>query len=230
MNNIKISEDSYLLASLIKACHLTNDQICTRLPIRRGMLRILLQQVETHFDESNQPFLKSLYLALFITTYFGLFRASEVTSGDHLVLAKDVHVGYNKNKFMFILHTTKTLWKNMTPQIVKISPTSSSCKKRDSNLPCPFHLLHDYLNRRGPFKSDLDPFFVFSDGSPVTPRQMNVCLKLVLHKAGLDQKLYSVHSLHAGRTCDLFKLGLSVETIKKIGRWRSNAVFRYLKL
>ena len=44
-----------------------------------------------------------------------------------------------------------------------------------------------------------------------------------------DDTLYGTHSLRSGRTCDLYKLGLSVETIKKIGRWKSNAVFRYLK-
>ena len=65
--------------------------------------------------------------------------------------------------------------------------------------------------------------------TPVTPRHMNSCLKLMIKKCGFDKNLYGTHSLRAGRTCDLYKLGLSVETIKKIGRWRSNAVFRYLK-
>ena len=51
----------------------------------------------------------------------------------------------------------------------------------------------------------------------------------MLHIAGFKDELYSVHSVRMGRACDLLKLGLSVESIKKIGRWRSNAVFRYLK-
>ena len=77
--------------------------------------------------------------------------------------------------------------------------------------------------------TDTEPFFVFSDRTPVTPKQMGSCLKIVLKKAGFDQKLYGTHSLRAGQTCDLCKLGISVENIKKLGRWKSNAIFRYLK-
>ena len=38
MNNVKITEDQYVLASLTRACRLKNDQVRTRLPIRKGML------------------------------------------------------------------------------------------------------------------------------------------------------------------------------------------------
>ena len=55
------------------------------------------------------------------------------------------------------------------------------------------------------------------------------CFKTAIRAERFDKRLYSVHSLRAGRANDLLKLGLSVETIKKLGRWKSNAVFRYLK-
>ena len=42
-------------------------------------------------------------------------------------------------------------------------------------------------------------------------------------------ELYLFHGFQSGRASDLLKLGVSVETIKKLGRWHSNAVFRYLK-
>ena len=38
-----------------------------------------------------------------------------------------------------------------------------------------------------------------------------------------------MHGICAGHACDLLDLGLSVEAIKKIGHWRSNAVYKYLK-
>ena len=95
--------------------------------------------------------------------------------------------------------------------------------------PCPYELLSDYKRRRKRYKVKTEPFFVFSDGSLVTPIHLRVCLKRAIKKAGFDESLYSSHSLRIGRTTDLFALGLSVETIKKLGRWRSNAIFRYIR-
>ena len=60
--------------------------------------------------------------------------------------------------------------------------------------------------------------------------EFNLNLKNFIKFAGFNEKLYSSHSLRFGRSCDLYKLGLSVETIKKIGSWRSDSVYRYLKL
>ena len=114
-DNIKVSEDQYLLSSLIRACKYKNDQIKTWLPIKKGMLGILLKQVDKHFRNRNQPYLQILYKVLFLTTYFGLLRVSKVTSGGHPVLACDIHIGENKNKFLLLLRTSKTHWKNAKP-------------------------------------------------------------------------------------------------------------------
>ena len=46
---------------------------------------------------------------------------------------------------------------------------------------------------------------------------------------GLNKYLYNTYSFHMGRALDLFKLGVAVEDIKDIGRWRSNAVYCYLR-
>ena len=58
---IKISDDQYLLSLLVRACRLKNDCIPTRLPIKKGMLSMVLRQLASHFDDRNQPYLKSLY-------------------------------------------------------------------------------------------------------------------------------------------------------------------------
>ena len=42
INNIKFQEDEFLLTSLTKACKLNNDTVKTHLPIRKGLLHILL--------------------------------------------------------------------------------------------------------------------------------------------------------------------------------------------
>ena len=131
-DDIEINQNQFLLSSLTKACKLQNDQIRTRLPIQKGMLSLIIEQIINYFSEiQNQPYLSLLYATLFSTIYFGLLRISEVTSelGSHPVLAKDVHVGMNKNKFLLVLRTSKTHWKNMKPQIIKISAKKLAKKK-----------------------------------------------------------------------------------------------------
>ena len=183
----------------------------------------------------NQPYLKTLYQALFITTYFGLFRIGEMTLTPvgHAVKVEDVHVGRNKNKLMFILHTSKTHNRGSKPQIVKISAlktqqavppgVASRCFRY-----CPFKLMQSFINCRKSQKSPNEQFFVFSDRSPVSADHFRVVIKHTIQALGLNPVLYSRHSLCVGRACDLLAIGVSVETIKKLGRWKSNAVYNYL--
>ena len=234
-NKIKVDIDQTLISSIMRACRLINDQIRTRLPIQRPMLGVLLKQIDIHFDLRNQPYLKTLFKTIYSTMYFGLFRIGELTHSQHVVLARDVHVAYNKRKFMFILRTSKTHYKNSKPQMIKITSTSSRNtnylqRVRPSDIPCPYNLLREYLKIRGNYKHQNEQFFVFSDNSPVMPSHVRACLKTIILQTGFKhQHLYSVHALRAGRACDLLKLGVSVESIKKVGRWKSNAVYKYLK-
>ena len=74
-----------------------------------------------------------------------------------------------------------------------------------------------------------EPFFIFRDRSPVKPNNFRSVLKLSLEKAGLNPRLYNSHGFRSGRAVDLLAAGISVETIRKFGRWRSGAVYQYLK-
>ena len=233
---IKLECDQFLLNSLTRACKLENDRVRTRLPIHRDMLEVLLKTTKKHFMKLGQPYLATLYQAIFSTAYFGLFRIGELTSGEHPVLAKDVYVGTNKRKMLFILHTSKTHGKGSKPQSIKITSTSKEKIHKDNNskqpkqgMYCPYTLLSKYSKARIQRATDTEPFFVFRDRTPVTPSQAQSALKTISKLAKFKPSAYSFHSLRMGRSSDLLKLGVSVETIKKIGRWKSNAVFKYLK-
>ena len=132
-HGIKINEDQFLINSLTKACRLINDRIRTWLPIQKDMLAILLNQIDKHFDNVNQPYLKIMYKALFSTAYFGLFRISELTAGEHTVRVKDIQLGSNKRKLLFILWTSKTHRMDVKPQMIKITSSSKKSKKYKYN-------------------------------------------------------------------------------------------------
>ena len=102
-DGVILNNNKYLLNALTKACRLKNDKVQTRFPIQKGVLKILLKTAKTYFEEKGQCYLQALYKALFVAAYFGLLRVGELTVGPHAILAKNVHVGENKNKILFIL-------------------------------------------------------------------------------------------------------------------------------
>ena len=99
-----------ILNAIVKGCKLKNDELKTRLPIRKKLLELILFEVERMYTGNSQIYLEKLYKALFIIAYYGLFRVGELTSGTHPVKARDVHVGSNKNKLLFVLYTSKNTW------------------------------------------------------------------------------------------------------------------------
>ena len=236
MHEIQVKEDQYLLSSLTRVCRLKNDQMRTRLPIQKSMLRVILDKTKHYFESTvNQPYLSILYRTLFLTAYFGFFRVSELTAGTHQLLAKNVHIGVNKKKVLFVLHSSKTHGQHMPLQMIKVQ--SETVKKRHGSrkrtakatLPCPYQMLCEYSSQRGGYASDSEAFFIFRDKSTVKPFHFRKYLKNILILAGFDAKYYGTHSLRAGRSCDLYELGIPIDTIKRIGRWKSNAIFRYLR-
>ena len=208
-----LHEDTALLAALTRASRIQNDVLHSRLPIRKAMLTMLINSIESFFGDSPQPYLSKLYAAMLATTYFGLFCLGKVsqTQMDHVVKAKDVHIGHNKNKLMFVLHSSKTHGKCDKPQIIKISQVDEKQNAAASGERiCPFALLKTYLQVRGKYKSASEQFFVYSDKSPVSAIQFSVFLKRLINFNHLDSNRYSVTSLRSGRASDLLAMGITV--------------------
>ena len=227
--------NQFLLSSLTRAFKLKNDVISTKLPIYRDLLAVLLMEME------NQPYLSILFRTIFLMAYYGLFHASELsdTPSKHTVKACDVQIGFNKEKFMFILRSSKTHGKGAKPQLVKISKSQGGSSRQNTTntshranliqLPCPYEMLRLYSICRKPYKSANENFFIYNDGRPITAMDLRKCLAITLKSVGFDSTLYGLHSMRSGRVGDLMKLGVPLDTIKKLGCWKSNAVFQYLK-
>ena len=194
--NVELSEDKILLSSLTKACKLWNDRVQMKLIILCGFLNILIKKVDLLFRHNPQPYLTVLYKALLSMAYFGLFRIGEITKSPHVVEAANVHIGQNKNKLMFILHTSKTHGLGAKPQIIKISAVTRQCKTDEY---CPFVLLCNYVAIRKKYLDSEEQFFVFRDHSPVLPSHFRNTLSMLIRMCRLNPKLYSSHSLRSGQ-------------------------------
>ena len=164
---------------------------------------------------------------MFLSGYFGLSRISELAKGTHPILAKNVYIARNKYKFRFVLQTSKTHTQGDEPQVIKLE-SNIRTGNHFSGM-CPYSVLCNYVSLRRSCIHEKEQFFIFRDRAPVLPRHMRAVLKQALEAAKLDPVYYGVHSLRAGRTCDLLLMNFSLSLVKKIGRWKSNAVYNYLR-
>ena len=227
-----LNMDKIVLDSLTGACKAKNNVVFNRLPIQRSLLEQVLCEITRHYREKVQPYLEKMYVAAVILLYYGLLRLCEIaeTKAGHALKAKDIFVGTNKQKILIILYSSKTHGKNKRPQQVRISPNANTTTVWSRNkLFCPFDACRQYSAVRGEYSEDDDNYFIYQDGSPLTPNKFRKVLKQALKQVGVDEDLYDTHSLRTGRATDLSKMGCSVEKIKQIGRWSSNAVYKYLR-
>ena len=226
-DNYEWDDNKILLTSITRSCRLQNDLVKTRCPIRHSLFEMTLFELERIY--ASQPYLETLYKALFSLAYYGLMRVGELTEAKacHTLKACDVHMGINKNKILLILYSLKTHGQESEPQQIKISEVKQSVTRK--NFFCPFSIVRSFINLRGGYNSQQEQFFVFNDQSNVNSNHFRKTLKLTLRRLNLDDTLYNTHSLRIGRTTDLFKAGYSIEQIKHIGRWRSNAVYKYIR-
>ena len=119
------------------------------------------------------------------------------------------------------------------PQIIKIYSAGTwnkqtQLKESSKNL-CPFMIITDYADTRQNYINPFESFFIFCDRSPVALHHFRAELNQAITHLGLEVRLYGMHSFHAGRSVDLWKLKVPISTISKLGRWRSNCVYEYLK-
>ena len=228
-DGIILDKDSVLLASLLKSCKYVESEVNMRMPIHCRMLRIMMDRVEQHYLRRNQIYLTKLYKAMFVTAYYGLFRVGEITSSKHVITLDNVHLGCNSNKILFILWSSKMHKRNTEPQTVEIKAIGAKECTLPSDLEkyCPYKIIRAYLELR--LDNEDTQFFVYSDDSPVTGDQFRRVMRWVIKDMGLNPLVYDTHSFRIGRATDLQKMGASLVTIKKMGRWRSNSVYKYLK-
>ena len=105
-----IDHNKLLLGSLTCACRMVNDTVKMRLPIRSGLLELLLFELKRLFN--TQMYLQILYQAMFLLGYYGLLRIGELTLSPHTIRACNVHIGQKKCCSFCILQKLMTAAKD----------------------------------------------------------------------------------------------------------------------
>ena len=92
---------------------------------------------------------------------------------------------------------------------------------------CPVQAMACYLKVRGKVPG---PLFCNQDGQPVLRSQFTSELNTVLSFCGLNPALYKGHSFRIGAATSAAERGLSDAKIRQLGRWKSNAFHKYIRV
>ena len=152
---------------------------------------------------------------------------ADMKSG-HALKAVDVHISRNKNKILLILHSSKTHTKGSKPQLIKIEGSSCGTKGRNGKY-CPFLALREYIRFRRSVRNEDEQFFVYQDRNNVKATVFNTVLKKTIKSLGLRTEYYSLHCFRSGCMTDMHNMGIPLNTIQRLGRWKSNAVYTYIR-
>ena len=91
---------------------------------------------------------------------------------------------------------------------------------------CPVDLLSKYLALRG---TGAGPIFITVDGLPVSRSKFSQHLSRAIQLCGLAPR-YKGHSFRIGAASHAAERGLSDAQIRALGRWKSNAFQRYVRV
>lgn len=93
---------------------------------------------------------------------------------------------------------------------------------------CPVRLLREYFRLRGPGARPEDPLFASATGAPLSTSAVNSIVKKAAEWSGVEGWVTG-HSLRIGGATAALAAGLTLEQIKAIGHWESEAVMRYFR-
>lgn len=164
---------------------------------------------------------------MFVLAFYAFLRVGEITrtagAKQHYLLAE--HVTFQKDSVTgnFI---------NLTIPHFKHSNQSTTLhiqQNMANPLLCPFVVLQAFMNIRG-HSSPAEPLFSFMDGSPVSRQFFTEHLKLSLTFCGLDINKYQSHGFRIGAATTAAASGSSDIQIQNMGRWKSSAFKKYIRI
>ena len=192
----------------------------SRLPITLDLLRkivVILPKICCSNYESV------LFTTAFVTAFFALLRVGEVTVANsksvpnHTITHNDVTLSSSYAQ----LHIASSKSDQFATGFNMIIS-----KQLDETV-CPVRNLHKFLGIRPRIEG---PLFCHFGGNPLTRYQFTAVLKKALCTLGIPQVNYSSHSFRIGCATHASMQGFSEEEIQFMGRWKSKAYKRYIRI
>ncbi|VDI64808.1 Hypothetical predicted protein [Mytilus galloprovincialis] len=169
-----------------------------------------------------------MFASAFSLSFFALLRVGEIAAesktdlGAHVIQISDVSVVKfdHKEELRLCIRSSKTdqLHSSLTFLIIS--------EQIDKSL-CPIHLLKQFLQIRYP--SSGSNLYIHFDGSSLTRYQFSSILQKSLSFPEINGH-FRAHSFRIGGATEAKRLGVDDETLKKWGRWTSDAYTKYIRV
>lgn len=214
--------NSFLIKKILVAVQRGSYQPDSRLPITPSILRRLVQALaHTNLSYFQQILLKAMYLLAF----HAFLRVGEMISGNgssHALQYEDLRLVSDHSsitRLEITFHSYKGNY-NIRPVVISID------RKQDTSI-CPVLALEQYIRLRG---TTPGPLFRLAPNIPISYHFFGICMKQTVIAAGLPPNSYSSHSFRIGAASSAAAAGIPDEEIQQMGRWRSLAFKRYIRL
>lgn len=161
---------------------------------------------------------------------------------DRLKLLTAMFLGHDillRSAELLALRTSDLKWLNSSSVQISIRRTKSNRAGPSQTVtlydrpgPSSFKLLQSFIHAFGLATCGPQAFIFHQDGLanlPLTRTWLCNGIKAMLTSIGVDPTCYSTHSMRAGGATDLLRANVSVDIIKKAGRWNSDEVLKYLR-
>ena len=219
LRNLEDPTAAFIVKKLLEGCRRSRPVRDVRAPLTEAILQKICSVLP---EVCYSPYESYLFRAAFLTAYFGLLRVSKLVftspmQANRPLLFSDVKVIRNPSALLVSIKASKTNQAG-APTVIQIPPSGNP-------LCCVLAVQH-YLRLR---PDRVQYFFSHVNGTPLTRNQFSGVLSKAIRNIGLPYKLYTFHSFRIGRASDLASKGVSNDNIKKLGRWKSNAVDGYIR-
>lgn len=208
----------YIIRRMILGCKKSRPSSDARLPILLPTLHKLVDSCHTNLQHSY--FKKCLFSSIYLTAFHGFFRIGELLpntlkQSHHVVNFHDISISRSAAAITLRHYKTQT---SSNPVTIFIKRTPSYC---------PVSALESFIKLRG---SMAGPLFLDSLGNPILMSAFRRQFSDSLRFCKLSPVHYKPHSFRIGACTQATMLGVPDDKIKQMGRWRSNAYRRYIRL
>lgn len=225
--NIADASNSFIVRKMLKGCSVNRQSCDSRLPITKDMLCRMIHNLDKCIQDMA---ISSLLKAIFLLAFNALLRLGEIL----IRSSKDIHrviqfqdtyffdydsCGFPKNLTITLRHFKNI--KNNQPVTITLITNA-----QEPNL-CPVQAMHTYVQM---FKLRSGPLFQFQGGSPILYAFVTNKMTDLLKFIGMNPSFYKGHSFRIGGATHLANKGFSEQYIRKIGRWNSDAVQKYIRI
>ena len=165
--------------------------------------------------------MSSLLKAMYLVAFHGFFRIGELAPPHKAASSSVIQLSQCSISSRELL-IRMDVFKHYAGRPVYIAIPAS----RDPNM-CPVHAVHVYLGFRGKHPG---PLFSLPGLIPITKRLFTENLNASLAWAGATASNIHPHSFRIGAATNAAAMGIPDDQIQRMGRWKSSAFKRYIRI